>query len=71
MSKIKGKAMRDGSQTKVMHGKRAIAVKAAKEYDGLKKSEKPHASFKEHLLRMPKDNGTFERIKVRFRDFDF
>ena len=65
-------AAREKPQTVTKHGKRAVVVVAAEEYDRLKKLEKRHApSFKEHLLNMPKDGGTFERMKVRFRDPGF
>ncbi len=33
----------------------------------LKKWEQKAPSFKEHLLNMRKDDGAFERLKVRFR----
>jgi prevent-host-death family protein len=59
-------------QTVTKHGKRAVVVVAAEEYDRLKKLEKQNApSFKEHLLNVPKDNGTFERMKIKFRDPGF
>jgi hypothetical protein len=28
-------------------------------------------TFNEHLLNMPRDDGTFERMKVRLRDVKF
>lgn len=65
-------AAKSKPQTVTKHGKRAVVVVAAEEYDRLKKLERQKAiSFKEHLLNMPKDDGTFERMKVRFRDPGF
>jgi prevent-host-death family protein len=65
-------AARDKPQTVTKHGKRAVVVVAVEEYDRLKKLERQKAiSFKEHLLNMPKDGGTFERMKVRLRDSGF
>jgi prevent-host-death family protein len=65
-------AAREKPQTVTKHGKRAVVVVAAEEYDRLKTLEKQKAvSFKEHLLNMPKDNGSFERMKVRLRETGF
>lgn len=65
-------AAREKPQTVTKHGKRAVVVVAAEEYDRLRKLEKRHApSFKEHLLSMPKDDGSFERMKVKFRNPGF
>ena len=65
-------AAREKPQTVTKHGKRAVVVVAAEEYDRLKTLEKQKGvSFKEHLLNMPKDNGTFARMKVRLRDPGF
>jgi prevent-host-death family protein len=65
-------AAREKPQTVTKHGKRAVVVVAADEYDRLKTLERQKAiSFKEHLLNMPKDGGTFERMKVRLRDPGF
>jgi prevent-host-death family protein len=65
-------AAREKPQTVTKHGKRAVVVVAAEEYDRLKKLEKRNApSFKEHLLNMPKDDGSFERMKIKFRDPGF
>jgi prevent-host-death family protein len=65
-------AAREKPQTVTKHGKRAVVVVAAEEYDRLKKLEKRNApSFKEHLLNMPKDDGSFERMRVKFRNPGF
>lgn len=55
-------------QTVTKHGKRTVVVVAAEEFDRLKKLERQKAiSFNEHLLNMPRDGGTFERLKARLR----
>lgn len=65
-------AAREKPQTVTKHGKRAVVVVAAEEYDRLKTLEKQKAiSFREHLLNMPRDDGTFERMKIKFRDPGF
>jgi prevent-host-death family protein len=65
-------AAREKPQTVTKHGKRAVVIVAAEEYDRLKTLEKQKAiSFSEHLLKMPRDGGTFERMKVKFRDPGF
>ena len=65
-------AARQKPQTVTKHGKRAVVVMAADEYDRLKKLERQKAiTFKEHLLNMPKDDGAFERMEVRLRDPGF
>jgi prevent-host-death family protein len=48
-------AAREKPQTVTKHGKRAVVVMAADEYERLKKLERQKAiTFKEHLLNMPK-----------------
>ncbi len=65
-------AAREKPQTVTKHGKRAVVVMAAAEFDRLKKLERRNApSFKEHLLNMPQDGGTFERLKAKLRDPGF
>ena len=65
-------AAREKPQTVTKHGKRAVVVVAAEEYDRLKTLERQKVvSFKEHLLNMPRDDGTFERMKVRLREPGF
>jgi prevent-host-death family protein len=65
-------AAREKPQTVTKHGKRAVVIVAAEEYDRLKTLEKQKAiTFNEHLLNMPQDDGTFERPKLRMRDFKF
>jgi prevent-host-death family protein len=65
-------AAREKPQTVTKHGKRAVVVVAADEYDRLKTLERQKAiSFKDHLLNMPKDGGTFERLKAPLRERGF
>lgn len=65
-------AAQEKPQTVTKHGKRAVVVVAVAEYDRLKGLERRHApSFKEHLLNMPKDDGTFERLKAPLREPGF
>ncbi len=65
-------AAREKPQTVTKHGKRAVVVVAAEEYDRLKELAQRNApGFKEHLLNMPRDNGTFARMKSRLRDYKF
>ncbi len=54
------------------HGKPAVVVVAADEYERLRRLERLEApSFAEMLLAMPTDGEEFERLDGRFRDFDF
>lgn len=65
-------AARSKPQTVTKHGKRAVVVVAAEEYDRLKTLERQKVvNFKDHLLDMPKDGGTFERIKAPLRERGF
>ena len=65
-------AAREKPQTVTKHGKRAVVVLAAEEYDRLKTLEKQKAvTFNEHLLNMPRDNSTFERMKAPLRKSGF
>ena len=65
-------AAQEKPQTVTKHGKRAVVVVDAKEFDRLKKLERRNPpSFKEHLLNMPQDGGTFERLKAKLRDPGF
>jgi antitoxin Phd len=65
-------AARREPQTVTKHGKPAVVIVAADEYDRLRQLERLRApSFVEHLLAMPKDDGEFERLEVRIRDPEF
>ena len=65
-------AAQRGPQTVTKHGKPAVVVVAADEYDRLRKLQQLKApSFAELLLAMPTDGGEFERLAGRMRDPDF
>ena len=65
-------AARRKPQTVTKHGKPAVVVVAADEYERLHKLEQLKApSFAELLLAMPRGDVEFERIKAMPRDIDF
>ena len=65
-------AARRQPQTVTKHGKPAVVVVAADEYDRLRQFERAQApSFVEVLLAIPQDDGEFRRINVRPRDVEF
>jgi PHD/YefM family antitoxin component YafN of YafNO toxin-antitoxin module len=58
-------------QTVTKHGKPAVVVVAADEYERLRQLETLKApSFTEFLLAMPSDGGEFDRLEARLRDVD-
>ena len=58
-------------QTVTKHGKPAVVVVEAAEYARLKHLEKLEApGFTGHLLAMPTDNGSFERLGGDLRKTD-
>ncbi len=62
-------AARRTPQTVTKHGKPAVVIVAADEYQRLRQLERLNApSFVEHLLSMPKDGSEFERAAGRLRD---
>ena len=62
-------AARRRPQTVTRHGKPAVVVMAAEEYERLRRLERLKApSFAEHLLAIPKDDGEFARLTVEPRD---
>lgn len=62
-------AARRAPQTVTKHGKPTVVVVAADEYARLKRLERLRApSFTDHLLAMPKDDGSFERLESELRD---
>jgi prevent-host-death family protein len=62
-------AARRTPQTVTKHGKPAVVVVAAEEYERLRHVERlKAASFSDHLLAMPTDDGVFERLGGRLRD---
>jgi len=59
-------------QTVTKHGKPAVVVIDAVEYDRLKQLDRFSArSFTEHLLGMPADDGGFDRLDGALRDPGF
>jgi antitoxin Phd len=65
------KAARRQPQTVTKHGKPAVVVVAAEEYQRLQRLELLKApSFVDHLLAMPTDDGRFERLQGPLRDPD-
>ena len=65
-------AARSTPQTVTKHGKPAVVVIDAADYERLRHAERARApNFKDHLLAMPQDDGAFERVKVTFRDVKF
>jgi prevent-host-death family protein len=65
-------AARRKPQTVTKHGKPAVVVVAADEYERLRKLEHLKApSFAELLLAMPTGDDEFERLEGRMRDPGF
>jgi antitoxin Phd len=62
-------AARRTPQLVTKHGKPAVVVVDAAEYERLQRVERAQApSFADVLLAMPQDNGEFPRRAVRMRD---
>ena len=65
-------AARRKPQTVTKHGKPAVVVVAADEYERLRKLQRLKApSFADLLLAMPTDGGDFERFEGRMREPGF
>jgi prevent-host-death family protein len=65
------KAARRTPQMVTKHGKPAVVVVDAAEYERLQSFERAQApSFAEVLLAMPQDGGEFPRRDVRMRDLE-
>jgi len=65
-------AARRKPQTVTKHGKPAVVVVAADEYERLRQLDRAQApSFAQLLLAIPQDGGEFPRLKVRPRDLEF
>ena len=59
-------------QTVTKHGKPAVVVVAADEYERLRQLERLKApSFADHILAMPTDDGEFKRLKGRLRETSY
>jgi antitoxin Phd len=64
-------AARRKPQTITKHGKPAVVVMAAEEYEHLRHLDRAQApSFAELLLSIPQDGGEFSRLKTRPRDVE-
>lgn len=64
-------AARRAPQTVTKHGKPAVVVVDAVEYERLRSLERAQApSFADVLLAMPQDDDGFSRRNVRMRDLD-
>ncbi len=62
-------AARREPQTVTKHGKPAVVVLDAAEYERLRRLERADApSFADLLLGIPRDDGEFPRLPVRMRD---
>jgi antitoxin Phd len=62
-------AARRKPQTVTKHGKPAVVVVDAAEYERLRRLERARApSFADLLFAMPQDDGELPRLKVRLRD---
>jgi prevent-host-death family protein len=65
-------AARRAPQTVTKHGKPAVVVVNADDYERLRTLVKAKApTFKELLLAIPKDDGVFERPDIKIRDVEF
>jgi len=65
-------AARKEPQTVTKHGKPTVVVIAADEYERLRRLERLKApTFADHLLAMPTDDETFERMGGRLREPPF
>ena len=59
-------------QTVTKRGKPAVVVLSVTDYEKLaRKAAGQRPSFVEHLLAMPKDDGVFERTKIKLRNVRF
>ena len=64
-------AARRKAQTVTKHGKPAVVVVAADEYERLRHLDRAQApSLAALLLAIPQDGGEFERLRIRPRDVD-
>jgi len=65
-------AARRKPQTVTKHGKPAVVVVAADEYERLSKLQQLKApSFADMLLAIPQDDTEFDRLKTAPRDVEF
>jgi prevent-host-death family protein len=53
------------------HGKPAVVIINAADYERLRQLERAQApSFKDHLLAMPRDDGAFERMDSELSEME-
>ena len=65
-------ALKGTPQTVTKRGKPAVIVVSVAEYDRLTRRDAGMTpSFIEHLLGMPRDDGSFDRARVAPRDVEF
>ena len=58
-------------QTVTKRGEPVVVVVSVAQYERLaRKHAKPHRSFVEHLLAMPKDDGDFKPEEIKLRDIE-
>jgi prevent-host-death family protein len=71
-SAVVAAAAKGTPQTVTKRGKPAVVILSVADYEKLTRKDEPkRPSFVEHLLAMPKDDGTFERIDIEPRDVEF
>ena len=64
-------AARRAPQTVTKHGKPAVVIIDAADFERLRQLERAQApSFKDHLLAMPRDDGVFERMDGELREVE-
>ena len=64
-------AARRAPQTVTKHGKPAVVIIDAADYERLRQLERAQTpSFKDHLLAMPRDDGAFERMDSELREME-
>ena len=65
-------ALKGEPQTVTKRGKPAVVVLSVAQYQHLaRKAAQDRPSFVDHLLAMPKDDGSFERAEIKLRDVEF
>ncbi len=72
LSEVVEAAMRGEPQHITRRGKEAVVVLSERAFEALQHSAHAAApGFVAHLLAVPKDDGTFERLSVMPREVDF
>jgi len=71
-SAVVAAAVKGAPQTVTKRGKPAVVVLSVAEYRRLTQRETADApNFADHILDMPRDDGSFERSRVRPRNVGF